>query len=1021
MSLKVLQHIFVYSEITKWAVQNAVGVVLPMLFVVIDSISFTGACAAVLFYCVSCQAFSIDRTIGGRIYAGLVWIAVVLTGGLLGFTLSSLAWLARGSDVPYQGLSAIPPGENPSLSPWFWILLMVLHVAFDVILMYTRVHTSGPFAVFTSICQIFMSVVTIYGMGLMPSLGQEKFWTQAYSPLIKAHLLCLLGMILGSTLVYVKSTHDSLREQLGDMCTEIGKIFTSYASGLNTVLCTSEKDSVESKHSTLVDWSRNVQKVKSADWVMRMSLGAQKESYLCSFEPAWWMFSSQPSADAKKYNHAIAKFQVLLQTINSLDTITSPMIQSVMEKGAEPSSAEWSILETASISLALLSAVIQEIASPLKHMPYGAVCSGDELAWRPHSLEFWNNAMKRVSDTIKGCIVPLKRSILSGLEKTLEEEHSKASDIRGFGIALLTLIEHLMDECIGIEIAVSKALEISASDLYSLDQHVEDSLQASTSLSEGKYKARTISKATQSAVHCLLSNPFTSSLMNDLLIGTGLLLWKAQWNSIMQITQTLKSWMYAIVKGQETGDVAQAGEDKDPIIACTRIRTRNLYLKLFFGYNISIVSVILIGWYCYARSDNYADNAESIANWFSTWQPYYFVLAFAICAQDTVDSSTIKAILRVSLIGFGGSLGYATMLNGTLAQNPYYMFFMAILVNLFFGVFSYISFDFRYSLFLALYTWAGVATCQYTGVCCVAGSVTIFLGKFVSTALGAIYAFVISNVVFPVFSSQVVSELEGSLLSTYMSAIQESYEKGAILLQKPENDGTLELLNPDYPCLGFKRVTNHHRTMVHYITKAVGKRLSIISGIYTEVGTKAFDKHFMFFLRLTLIPLPVSLKLILRRLTKIGSYVNMSVKTLKCSFLRMPGGTCSESFLGVMLEKSDSYLVAAHEVEQKLISILIRKRVHLEDVEALREALDRLVLARGELRIQYLKVQPELNQMEGWNYGDLRCLTWFAMLMCAIKELEGLAQAMTDDSSPYLTKGGTWIFPLVHCDAADFK
>jgi hypothetical protein len=1020
MSLKFLQHVFVYSEITKWAIQNAIGVILPMLFVVVKPISFTGACGAVLFYCVSCQAFSIDRTIGGRLYGGLVWIAVILTGGLLGFTVSNLAWLARGSDVPYQGLNAIQPGENPSLSSWFWILLMVLHVVFDVVLMYTRVYTSGPFALYTNICQLLMSVLTIFGMALMPTLGPEKFWTDAYSPLIKAHLILLLGMIMGSTLVYVKSSHDSLREQIGDMCIEIGKIFSLHASRLNAVLCSSEKASVESKHAALVDWSKNVQMVKSADMVLRMSLGAQKECYLCSFEPAWWNFCSQPGANAKRYGHAITKFQVLLQTINSLDTITSPRIQAVMEKGAEPLSAEWKILETSYISLALLSGVIQEMISPLKHMPYGAVCSGDGLAWRPHSLEFWNSAMKRVSDTIKGCIDPLKRSILSGLEKTLEEEHSEASDIRGFGIALLTLIEHLMDECIGIEIAVGKALDISSCDLYSLDPHVEDSLQVPTTPPDHRYGARAISKAAHSTVDGLLSKPYTSSLMNNLLIGTGLRLWQAQWNSIMLIAQMLRAWICGILKGQETGDVPQVGGNKDPILALNRTRNRNLYMKLFVGYNLSIVSVILIGWYCYAGSDDYADNAESIANWFSNWQPYYFVLAFSVCAQDTVDSSTIKAILRVSLIGLGGSLGYATMLNGSLAQNPYYMFFMAILFNLFFGLFSYISFDFRYSLFLALYTWAGVATCQYTGICCAAGSVTIFLGKFVSTALGAIYAFVISNVVFPVFSSQVVSELEGSLLSTYMSAVQDSYEMGAILLQTPETDRNLELLNPKYPCIGFKTVANHHGRMVHYITKAVGKRLSIISRIYTEVDTKALDKHFMFFIRLTLIPLPISVKLILQRLTKIGSYVNTSVKTLKCSFLRTPGGTCSESFLGAMLEKSDSCLVAAHSVEQKTINILIRKRVHPQDVEALREALDSLVLARAELRIQYLKILPELNKMDGWNYGDLRCLTWFTMLIRAIKELEGLAQAMTDESSPYLTKGGTWIFPLVHLNAADF-
>ena len=623
-----------YSESTKWAVQNAVGVVVPMLFVVIGSISFSGACAAILFYGVSSQAFSVTRTIGGRMFGGLVWIAVVLTGGLLGFAVTSLAWLARGADVPYQGLDAIPPGENPVLSSAFWILLMVLHVLFDTVLMYTRVHASGLYAIFTSICQIFMSVVTLYGMGLMPTLGQEKFWSHGYSPLIKAHLLVLLGMILSSMVVYVKSSHDTLREQLADMCTDIGKIFSSHASGLNPGV---------SKYNAFLNLKNHVQGIKSADQVMRMSLVAQAECDLCLYEPALWQFCSQPGADARKYRNAITRFQVLSQTLNSLDTITFPMIRNVMEQGMEPHSAEWDVLETASVSLALLSAVIEAMAWPLKHMPLGGVCYGDGISWRPHSLEFWNTAMKRVSDTIQRSACLLKHSTLSGLEKTLQEEHSKEDDVRGFAISSLTLLEHLIDECIGVEIAVAKALEISSCDVYELEDH-------------GLPRARAVHVVdhVKMALNVPSENPYTSSLMHNISLGTGYRLWMSQWQSIVEIGRAVRQWSDAIFSRIPPVVV----DNPDPIISLNKIHRRNLYIKLFLGYNLATVSVILIGWYCYAGSDNYAENAKSIFDWFTRWQPYYFVLAFAICAQDTVDSSAIKAILRVSLIGLGGSLGY---------------------------------------------------------------------------------------------------------------------------------------------------------------------------------------------------------------------------------------------------------------------------------------------------------------------------------------------------------------------------
>jgi len=53
------------------------------------------------------------------------------------------------------------------------------------------------------------------------------------------------------------------------------------------------------------------------------------------------------------------------------------------------------------------------------------------------------------------------------------------------------------------------------------------------------------------------------------------------------------------------------------------------------------------------------------------------------------------------------------MLNGTLASNAYFVFFIVVAVNGFFGLFSVYGMDFRYSLFLMVYTFNGVVACQY--------------------------------------------------------------------------------------------------------------------------------------------------------------------------------------------------------------------------------------------------------------------------------------------------------------------
>jgi len=142
-------------------------------------------------------------------------------------------------------------------------------------------------------------------------------------------------------------------------------------------------------------------------------------------------------------------------------------------------------------------------------------------------------------------------------------------------------------------------------------------------------------------------------------------------------------------------------------------RDIQFYLKFFFAVNGALIAIVLIEWLGYGSGGTAAGNATSMASFYFDWQPEYFLTATVICMQKTVEISVVKALLRTTMIAVGGALGYATMLNGTLASNAYFVFFIVVAVNGFFGLFSVYGMDFRYSLFLMVYTFNGVVACQY--------------------------------------------------------------------------------------------------------------------------------------------------------------------------------------------------------------------------------------------------------------------------------------------------------------------
>lgn len=990
----ILRDILTSTEAVKWAAQNAIGVIIPLLFLVVRSISFTEACEAAVFYGVSSQAFSMDRSIGSRIFAGLVWIAVTLTGGILGFAIVSISWLARGSSVPLEGLSELQDEANSdaALSSAFWILLMVLHIVVSVFLMYTRATIPGIDVLHANICQIYVSVVTLVGMGLMPTLGQYEFWTQGYSPFIKVNGVVLLAMVVNSTFVYVKSSHDQVREQIGDIFVEMGKLFTKLSSGFHVASVTKDNN------TDIGRWKNDTiskRFVKTPRDIMRMSLVAQTSNSMCAFEPPWPMLTSQVGANRFKYANAIGKVQVFLSTLKEFETMAYLILDNVAKKDSSSSDTEKLIFDVASKVSAMMASVLASMEVPLKHMPLFGTCSGDTVPWRPHSLKFWDAQMKLVSDCIKETLGLLRESAFSGITKALQAEPLEAGDQRGAGISMLASFESMIDELISIEIAVSRALEITDTDIYSL---VEDN-KADSSGDPLTWKAMYDYAWTQ---------PYISPPLKIICDALGLHIWNFQRKGMAQLLCNVRDFMSGVNVDQDKPDL---------VLASGRRRQHQLYIKLFLAYNLAVVGIILIGWYCYANTGSYVTDASAIATWFKNWQPYYFVLAVAICTQDTVDASVIKAILRVSLIAIGGSLGYAASVNGSLVQNPYFVTMITVLVNGFCGLFSPISFDFRYSLFLFVYTFNGVFACSYIGICCIPGTVQLFGGKAVSTALGAIYAFIVSNVIFPCYSSEVAFALEGSLLQSFMHSIQTCFWKGSDMLSKqqpqepkPATDSS-EHMNTSYRYIGVS--AEDHKEWNAHMLQTMATRLGILSRIYKEVETRAFDRHYMFFLRITLIPLPDSLKLVFQDVIRIGSYVAIAGRVVRSTFLRGGNSVISHQLKARMFEPTEACLYAASDVCQALIQIFVSKRVHDEDIGSLKNKLALLEEERRRLFDLYVETLPLLRETKDLSYSDLRYLLWYGMLTRSIREVSYLATSMVN-IDVYRDKGRHWILPAIH-------
>lgn len=204
------------------------------------------------------------------------------------------------------------------------------------------------------------------------------------------------------------------------------------------------------------------------------------------------------------------------------------------------------------------------------------------------------------------------------------------------------------------------------------------------------------------------------------------------------------------------------------------------------------------------------------------------------------------------------------------------------------------------------------------------------------------------------------------------------------------------------PRLGYK--SDDHAELNRDLLLATSSRLGIVKSLFTEVETKSLDGHFMFFVKITLLPLPPSLKLVFADIGAIGMFTNLSLRVLRSSFLRGSTGNYS-SKLGQLFDQTEALFEVAQGVAEAVRVVLVRPTVQSEDIEDLKSKVLAIQVERSKLASMF----RGLALSGKFTKGDIRTAVWYIVMLRGVKELAGLGKRLSERED-YQTKLQQWTF-----------
>jgi len=368
----------------------------------------------------------------------------------------------------------------------------------------------------------------------------------------------------------------------------------------------------------------------------------------------------------------------------------------------------------------------------------------------------------------------------------------------------------------------------------------------------------------------------------------------------------------------------------------------------------------------------------------------YFWITAAICIQKQVEAAASRAVLRALFTAIGGVLGYCTMLNGSLANNPYFITAITCVFNGACGLLSPIK-KLRYSLFLAAFTFNGVVVCQYFGCCDVPGDPKVFGGKVLSTLFGAIYAILVSWCITPFYTSEVMLRHEAHALQCGIRVLGEMRDE----VDSKASEDEIKDTKKDWDEV--------IESGMHAPMGLVRKEL--------ELNTIDRDQLHLTWL---LLPTPRLVEVLMHRIAAFATLLEASNSVLHSSLWPGAPSSAQAALLEEIRPCAVALILAAQslgEAAAECMGSSSHADVSLSRTKVA-ETVSELEVARARLRRAFVECQEHLG-IEPLQASDLRFFSWKHLLLQAVQELQVLGIVLSEtntslDRDRYFAWLSTW-------------
>lgn len=267
---------------------------------------------------------------------------------------------------------------------------------------------------------------------------------------------------------------------------------------------------------------------------------------------------------------------------------------------------------------------------------------------------------------------------------------------------------------------------------------------------------------------------------------------------------------------------------------------------------------------------------------------------------------------------------------------------------------------------------------------------------------GAAFALLFHWLVVPVYSSQIIFRKENKLLDANMQTVEDCLQQAPkVLCQKPGQKDDVQTHDVEEDSLGKTGelpITALYDFISEKTTNSFKTRLTIVSDIALEKTEKSMDQWRIFFLYITLIPLPFACKLAFIRIARMGIQINVCMHALKTNVFPNDDGVLRGILLSTIMEDTNMLVSSTKDLCKLIAHCLLQTSDEENSRLEVRIKAARSLTAdiRERLSKQYESTVGRINSKD-ISRRDLKCLVFLQYLYACLDEIDCLAWALISD------------------------